>query len=420
VTDSKDNNNNQTTNLHVVSYKQGSGNPAAVVLVPNVANVTIKTVKLNNHHRHTSTAESIGSGILASVTTTVSTEPSSCIESQILKDLNHIQSFDPTLEDNIAWMKNIAKEFNLSETAFIWKYHFNNDHCFDGNIHYHIRFYTSNGTEVDLCGHATLAASSVIFHQASKDFKNEDSSSGIERIIFHTNNNVILKAEPNIGIPKMMSVNNNNNQQTLNVVMDFPTKCLSEFEKGTDQFTKVMSMLHEAFFNNTDGSDGNDGGDGSDGSGNTVDSTFNIQDHIHFIGIDEKGDDLLIELSYEGFSNIPRYSEDINFKPMLSLDGYSRGIILCCNVSDDYKTYSETADFMSRFFGPKVGIEEDPVTGSAHCILGPYFSAKLGKGNVVGAQKSLRGGLVECEMKDNNIIQIAGAAVTAMSGNLYL
>lgn len=39
--------------------------------------------------------------------------------------------------------------------------------------------------EVDLCGHATLAASSVIFHQASKDFKNEDSSSGIERIIFH-------------------------------------------------------------------------------------------------------------------------------------------------------------------------------------------------------------------------------------------
>ena len=167
----------------------------------------------------------------------------------------------------------------------------------------------------------------------------------------------------------------------------------------------------KAFFNNTDG---------SDGSGNTVDSTFNIQDHIHFIGIDEKGDDLLIELSYEGFSNIPRYSEDINFKPMLSLDGYSRGIILCCNVSDDYKTYSETADFMSRFFGPKVGIEEDPVTGSAHCILGPYFSAKLGKGNVVGAQKSLRGGLVECEMKDNNIIQIAGAAVTAMSGNLYL
>ena len=91
----------------------------------------------------------------------------------------------------------------------------------------------------------------------------------------------------------MMSVNNNNNQQTLNVVMDFPTKCLSEFEKGTDQFTKVMSMLHEAFFNNTDC---NDGGDGSDGSGNTVDSTFNIQDHIHFIGIDEKGDDLLIEL----------------------------------------------------------------------------------------------------------------------------
>ena len=144
-------------------------------------------------------------------------------------------------------MKNIAKEFNQSETAFIWKYHFNNDN-FDGNVHYHIRFYTSNGTEVDLCGHATLAASSVIFHQASKDFKNEDSSSGIERIIFHSNNNVILKAEPNIGIPKMMSVNNNNNQQTLNVVMDFPTKCLSEFEKGTDQFTKVMSMLHESIF----------------------------------------------------------------------------------------------------------------------------------------------------------------------------
>lgn len=150
--------NNKTTNLHVVSYKQGSGNPAAVVLVPNVANATLKTVKRNNHHRHIPTAESMGSGILAArtKTSTVSTEPTSCIENQISKDPNHVQSFDPTLEDNIAWMKNIAREFNLSETAFIWKYHDNNDHCqqekkdndnnVDGNVQYHIRFYTSNGT----------------------------------------------------------------------------------------------------------------------------------------------------------------------------------------------------------------------------------------------------------------------------------
>merc|ERR1712127_1151252 len=95
------------------------------------------------------------------------------------------------------------------------------------------------------------------------------------------------------------------------------------------------------------------------------------------------------------------------------------------------KTNNSAIDFMSRFFGPKVGIEEDPVTGSAHCTLGPYFSKKIGKDIVIGSQKSQRGGIVECELKSNTeyigstdevdkTLTITGTAVTTMSGTLYI
>merc|ERR1712232_785803 len=92
-------------------------------------------------------------------------------------------------------------------------------------------------------------------------------------------------------------------------------------------------------------------------------------------------------------------------------------------------------DFFSRFFGPKVGIEEDPVTGSAHCLLAPYFSEKLDKKTVIGQQMSSRGGTVECTMKktttNNNeeenanieiksSVVISGVAITTMRGTLNI
>ena len=153
----------------------------------------------------------------------------------------------------------------------------------------------------------------------------------------------------------------------------------------------------------------------------TITDETTIDAFIEFIGIDDGSDDLLVELTAEGFSTLPRHKKDINFNPMLELDEYNRGVIICCEVSDEYRSYGEEdADFMSRFFGPKAGIEEDPVTGSAHCILGPYYSEKLGKKNIIGAQKSIRGGIVDCEIKNNEVIKIAGATVTTMRGKLYM
>ena len=67
----------------------------------------------------------------------------------------------------------------------------------------------------------------------------------------------------------------------------------------------------------------------------------------------------------------------------------------------------------------KAGIDEDPVTGSAHCVLGPYFATKLGKDSVVGKQMSRRGGIVECLVVDGSV-QLTGTAITSMSGVLWI
>jgi predicted PhzF superfamily epimerase YddE/YHI9 len=74
-------------------------------------------------------------------------------------------------------------------------------------------------------------------------------------------------------------------------------------------------------------------------------------------------------------------------------------------------------DFVSRFFGPAVGIPEDPVTGSAHCALGPLWGERLGKSSLVGYQASPRGGLVKVTLAGDRV-RLSGQAVTIMRGEL--
>ena len=74
-------------------------------------------------------------------------------------------------------------------------------------------------------------------------------------------------------------------------------------------------------------------------------------------------------------------------------------------------------DFVSRFFAPRVGIREDPVTGSAHCALGPYWSAKLGRAELSGYQASRRGGVVRTTIVGERV-KLGGRAVTVMRGEL--
>ena len=74
-------------------------------------------------------------------------------------------------------------------------------------------------------------------------------------------------------------------------------------------------------------------------------------------------------------------------------------------------------DFVSRFFAPGYGVREDPVTGFAHCILGPYWAAKLGRTTLVGYQASARGGYVRVTLRDGRAL-LGGQAVTVVRGEL--
>jgi PhzF family phenazine biosynthesis protein len=76
-------------------------------------------------------------------------------------------------------------------------------------------------------------------------------------------------------------------------------------------------------------------------------------------------------------------------------------------------------DFVSRFFAPLLGINEDPVTGSAHCYLAPYWESRLGKAELVGYQASARGGVVGCEHRSDRVL-LRGQAVTVFRGVLAI
>ncbi len=79
---------------------------------------------------------------------------------------------------------------------------------------------------------------------------------------------------------------------------------------------------------------------------------------------------------------------------------------------------SSDIDFVSRVFVPGYGIDEDPVTGSAHCLLAPYWAAKLNKTTVTGFQASKRGGYMECTLKGSDRVLLKGRAVTIIEGEL--
>ncbi len=81
------------------------------------------------------------------------------------------------------------------------------------------------------------------------------------------------------------------------------------------------------------------------------------------------------------------------------------------------RSTSPDADFVSRFFAPSVGIMEDPVTGSAHCTLGPFWSARLGRTDLVGRQVSSRGGIVKVSAAGDRV-RLGGQAVTVLRGEL--
>ncbi len=89
-----------------------------------------------------------------------------------------------------------------------------------------------------------------------------------------------------------------------------------------------------------------------------------------------------------------------------------RGVIVTARADD-----GADHDFVSRFFAPRVGVDEDPVTGSAHCALAPYWMDRLGRASLVGVQLSPRGGRVAVEVRGDRV-QLRGSAVTILEGSL--
>lgn len=225
-------------------------------------------------------------------------------------------------------MKSIAKENNLSETAFIVK----------EDEGYYLRWFTPK-EEIDLCGHATLASAFVLFNFYLKD---------ASEIVFKTmSGNLIVGRNKDL------------------FVMEFPKYTLEKVEVSKDIIDALGVVPLEVY----------------------------------------KGRDLLCVLKSEDeVKNIK-----LNSEKLLTLDG------LMVHVTARGKNF----DCVSRSFGPKIGIKEDPVCGSAHCHIIPYWTEKLKKEKIVAYQASSRGGTLYCRMS-NGKVYISGKAVLYSKADLSL
>jgi len=231
------------------------------------------------------------------------------------------------LSDEI--LQNIAMENNLSETAYF----------IPAESGFHIRWFTP-ATEVNLCGHATLAAAHVLFQHLNYQGK---------EILFKSKSGV-LKVK----------------RENERIVLDFPT---SEVNK-----TEPPAKIEKAF-------------------GIKPQKWFKGREDLMFVFKNQK--------------EIENLKPDFSFLKTLEMRG-----IIATAPSKEY-------DFVSRFFAPREGIDEDPVTGSAHTMLIPYWAERLEKIELIARQISKRGGILHCKHRGERV-EIGGKAVTYLAGEIYI
>lgn len=229
------------------------------------------------------------------------------------------------------WMQAVASEMNLSETAFLLA----------KGDDYSLRWFTPV-TEVDLCGHATLASAHILYECGYYELD--------ETIKFITRSGVIKATF---------------NQGTIELTMPRrdPTSCLP-----SPDIKKSLNL-----------------------------DTVNIV----------RWEDSLLLVELKSSEQVREFEPD--FKSILQLPWEDFVIT----------TRDETGrfDFISRFFAPRLGINEDPVTGMSFCVLGPYWQGKLGKSAFHAFQASPRGGEVWVKVAPDHIL-IGGKAVTVLKGDL--
>ncbi|GAA2461063.1 PhzF family phenazine biosynthesis protein [Streptomyces macrosporus] len=235
-------------------------------------------------------------------------------------------------------LQRIAAEVNLSETAFA--------HPLpeDAEADWALRWFTP-ATEVNLCGHATLATAHVLHTTGA--------AAGTVR--FASRSGVLAATTAADG----------------SITLDFPTAPLTEVAVD-DELGAALGA-----------------------------EVFSAHDTGENVG------DLLVELADE--KTVRTLTPDLAAVARLP----HRGVIVTARAAEEDAPY----DFVSRFFGPAVGIDEDPVTGSAHTALAPLWSARLGRETLTGLQASARTGLVRTTLRGERTL-LTGTAVTVIDGEL--
>jgi len=228
------------------------------------------------------------------------------------------------------WMRQVAQEMNLSETAFLLKQA-------DG---YNLRWFTP-AVEIVLCGHATLASAHVLWTEGHLPLGEEAQ--------FYTRSG-LLTAQ----------------QQGDWIVLNFPAT------PGNPEPTP--EGLLEAL-------------------GATA------------VSVQKTRFDYLIELASE--TEVRGLTPDFTWLRQMPV----RGVIVTS------RSENPAYDFVSRFFCPGAGVDEDPVTGSAHCALAPFWSDRLGKTEFLAYQASKRGGVLKVTLEGDRVF-LSGQAVTVLRGEL--
>ncbi len=229
-----------------------------------------------------------------------------------------------------AWMQNVAREMNLSETAFLYPQE-------DG---FDLRWFTP-ATEVDLCGHATLASAHVLWEKGHL--------SPTTQARFFTRSGLLTAQRRGDWIE-----------------LDFPAESEAAATAPPD-LARALGVEPK------------------------------------YVG--KNRFDYLVAVDSE--ETVRTMQPDFTLLAKITY----RGVIVTSQAD------STAYDFVSRFFAPAVGINEDPVTGSAHCCLGPFWSNRLNKNEFVAYQASSRGGVIRVRVSGERVY-LGGQAVTVLEGEL--
>lgn len=231
------------------------------------------------------------------------------------------------------WMQLIAREMNLSETAFVLKQE-------DG---FNLRWFTPT-TEVPLCGHATLASAHVLWTEGylAKE----------QAARFHTLSGLLIA-----------------HLQGDWIELDFPANFSETIEEIPEALVTALGVSLKTVFKNSLG--------------------------------------YLVEV--ESANIVSNLQPNFSLLKTLSIPD-----VIVTSIGDSDSEY----DFVSRFFAPGLGIDEDPVTGAAHCCLAPFWRNKLGKNQFLAYQASSRGGVVKVNYDGGERVLLQGQAVTILRGEI--